>query len=105
MPGNELDERYPSTVQFRQGNATTPDATDLVWLERAMLSIVSMLDKHPKYMDESLPFVLGESYDPLELDLITSHGEEKILMRNATILTIPEFERLEDALKKKRNVD
>ena len=93
--GNELDERYPSMVQFQNGTASVPTATDLVWLDRAMATIMLLCNKHPNYLTESIPGVIGGTYAPLELEIDSSYSKsskEKITLKNALVLTMKDFD-------------
>ena len=92
---NELSHRYPSMVQFQKGNVLVPSATDLVLLQRTMLAFLHLVDHAPEYMNESIRTVVGESYPPYEMDLETSFGKEKVLLSNAIVLTLNEWESLQ----------
>lgn len=96
---------YPSAVVFRKGDPDVPDATELTWLVRALHAQIELLDKHPRFMHETMVELLGLEDDgvedhqrKLELQSSTFGHDDYLVVRNSTVLTMDDVERLRQAV-------
>lgn len=98
------EKMYPSAVVFRKGEPDVADATELVWLTRALNAQIGLLKKHPLFMQETMIDLLGlEEVDrqrKVELQVSTLGNDDYLVIRNSTVLTMEDVERLRAAVKR-----
>jgi hypothetical protein len=99
------EEMYPSAVVFRKGEPDVADATELVWLTRALHAQIELLKKYPLFMQETMVELLGLDNDDgedhqrkVELQVSTFGHDDYLVARNSTVLTMDDVERLRKAV-------
>lgn len=99
------EEMYPSAVVFRKGEPDVADATELVWLTRALIAQIELLKKHPLFMQETMVDLLGldevdgeDHQRKVELQVSTFGHDDYLVVRNSTVLTMDDVERLRKAV-------
>lgn len=93
------EQLYPSAVVFRQGEPNVPNASDLLWLTRALIAQVEMLQKYPLFMQETMLDLLGmgddqEEQRKLEFHCSTLGFDDHLIVRNSTVLTMDDVDKL-----------
>ncbi|RLN26210.1 hypothetical protein BBJ28_00009210 [Nothophytophthora sp. Chile5] len=96
---------YPSAVVFRKGDPSVPDVGELAWLTRALSAQIELVSKQPLFMQHTMGGLLGmDEADgeqrKLELSCKTLGLADQLAIRNSTVLTTQDVERLRKALKK-----
>lgn len=98
---------YPSAVVFKHGDPEIPDVSSLLWLTRALMAQIELLEKHPQFMQSSLADVLGLD-DAAQASDHSRNGEQKrievlgktlgfddhLVVRNSTVLTMSDVEKI-----------
>uniref|UniRef100_H3GGT1 MYND-type domain-containing protein n=1 Tax=Phytophthora ramorum TaxID=164328 RepID=H3GGT1_PHYRM len=98
---------YPSAVVFRQGDPSVPDVAELAWLTRALHAQIELVGKQPLFMQDTMGELLGLD-DPsgeqrkLELNCKTLGLDDRLVVRNSTVLTMQDVERLRKVIKKQQ---
>lgn len=97
--GKYRDEAYyPSAVVFKQGEPEIPDVSSLLWLTRALLAQIELLEKHPLFMQSTLiDFVDEEGGDEqrtFALSTKTLGFDDHLVVRNSTVLTTGDVEKI-----------
>ncbi|POM75486.1 MYND domain containing hypothetical protein, partial [Phytophthora palmivora] len=98
---------YPSAVVFRKGDPSVPDVTELAWLTRALNAQIELISKQPLFMQNTMGELLGlddPSSEPrkLELSCKTLGLDDQLVIRNSTVLTMHDVERLRKVIKKQQ---
>uniref|UniRef100_A0AAV1TR86 MYND-type domain-containing protein n=1 Tax=Peronospora matthiolae TaxID=2874970 RepID=A0AAV1TR86_9STRA len=98
---------YPSAVTFRNGEPSVPDVTELVWLTRALHAQIEVVGNQPYFMQSTMGELLGmDEHDgeqrKLELCCKTFGFDDYLVLRNSTVLTMQDVERLRKVIKKQR---
>ncbi|KAG7392877.1 hypothetical protein PHYPSEUDO_014364 [Phytophthora pseudosyringae] len=103
----EGEPLYPSAVVFRKGDASVPDVAELVWLTRALNAQIELVGKQPLFMQNTMGELLGLD-DPdseprkLELKCKTLGFDDHLVIRNSTVLTMQDVERLRKMVTKRQ---
>lgn len=90
---------YPSAVVFRKGDPSGPDVSELAWLIRALNAQIELVGKQPLFMQNTMEELVGLG-DPnreprkLELKCQTLGFDDHLVIRNSTVLTMQDVERL-----------
>ncbi|OWZ20178.1 hypothetical protein PHMEG_0005438 [Phytophthora megakarya] len=98
---------FPSAVVFRKGDPSVPDVTELAWLTRALNAQIELIGKQPLFMQNTMGELLGLD-DPdseprkLELSCKTLGLNDQLVIRNSTVLTMHDVERLRKVIKKQQ---
>eukprot|EP00644_Phytophthora_capsici_P004807 jgi/Phyca11/4139/fgenesh1_pm.PHYCAscaffold_1_\ len=101
---------YPSAVVFRKGDPSVPDVTELAWLTRALNAQIELISKHQLFMQNTMGELLGLD-DPdkepqkLELNCKTLGFDDQLVVRNSTVLTMHDVERLRKVIKKQQKTE
>ena len=98
---------YPSAVTFRHGDPSVPEVTELVWLIRALNAQIEVVGKQPHFMQSTMGELLGmDGHDgeqrKLELCCKTFGFDDYLVLRNSTVLTMHDVERLRKVITKQR---
>ncbi|CEG40215.1 hypothetical protein L916_11931 [Plasmopara halstedii] len=101
---------YPSAVVFRKGDPSVPDLTELVWLTRALNAQIEVIGKHPLFMQTTIKELLGlddcnSEPSKLELKCKTLGFDDHLVIRNSTVLTMQDVERLREMMRKQSDGD
>lgn len=101
---------YPSAVVFRKGDPSVPDVTELAWLTRALNAQIEVVGNHPLFMQETIEELLGVDERPhepkkLEVQCKTLGVDDQLVIRNSTVLTMQDVERLRQAITKQQGRD
>ncbi|EEY63011.1 uncharacterized protein PITG_14637 [Phytophthora infestans T30-4] len=98
---------YPSAVVFRKGDPSVPDVAELAWLTRALNAQIELVSNQPLFMQNTMGELLGLD-DPsselrkLELNCQTLGHDDYLVIRNSTVLTMHDVERLRKVVKKQQ---
>ncbi|KUF79061.1 Ubiquitin carboxyl-terminal hydrolase 19 [Phytophthora nicotianae] len=96
---------YPSAVVFRKGDPSVPDVSELAWLTRALNAQIELVGKQPLFMQDTMGELLGlDDSEPrkLELQCKTLGHDDHLVIRNSTVLTMHDVERLRKVIKKQQ---
>lgn len=102
---------YPSAVVFKHGDPEIPDVSSLLWLTRALVAQIELLEKHPQFMQSSLADVLGlddaNASDNGEQKRIEIAGktlgfDDHLVVRNSTVLTMGDVEKIRSVVKQQK---
>jgi hypothetical protein len=96
---------YPSAVVFRKGDPSVPDVTELAWLTRALNAQIEIVSNQPLFMQDTMGELLGmDEHDgeqrKLELRCKTLGCDDELVIRNSTVLTMQDVERLRKVIRK-----
>ncbi|CAH0520334.1 unnamed protein product [Peronospora belbahrii] len=101
------DTMYPSAVVFRKGDPGVPDVTELAWLTRALNAQIEVISNQPHFMQDTMGELLGlGEHDgeqrKLKLSCKTFGFNDQLVIRNSTVLTMQDVERLRNVVKKQQ---
>ncbi|CAI5714927.1 unnamed protein product [Peronospora destructor] len=101
------DTLYPSAVVFREGDPSVPDVTELAWLTRGLNAQIEVISNHPLFMQKTMGELLGlDEHDgeqrKLKLSCKTFGFSDQLVIRNSTVLTMQDVERLRKVIKKQQ---
>ncbi|GMF64950.1 unnamed protein product [Phytophthora lilii] len=101
---------YPSAVVFRKGDPSVPDVTELAWLTRALCAQIEIVKNQPLFMQNTMGELLGlddhnGEQRKLELKCKTFGFDDQLVIRNSTVLTMQDIERLRKVIKKQQAGD
>ncbi|KAE9012255.1 hypothetical protein PR003_g8107 [Phytophthora rubi] len=98
---------FPSAVVFRKGDLSVPDVTELAWLTRALNAQIEIVSNQPLFMQDTMGELLGlDEHDgeqrKVELKCKTFRFDDELVIRNSTVLTMHDVERLRKVVKKQQ---
>ncbi|KAJ0403789.1 hypothetical protein ATCC90586_003781 [Pythium insidiosum] len=105
------EELYPTAMVFKFGEPDIPTAADLVWLTRALIAHSELLEKHPLFMQATVGALLGLDEDEngveqeqpkVEFACKTLGFDDHLVIRNSSVLTMQDVEKLRAYVKKQR---
>ncbi|EGZ13153.1 hypothetical protein PHYSODRAFT_510777 [Phytophthora sojae] len=103
----KLEALYPSAVVFRKGVPSVPDVTELAWLTRALNAQIEIVSNQPLFMQNTMGELLGldehnGEQRKVELKCKTFGLDDELVIRNSTVLTMQDVERLRKVIKKQQ---
>ncbi|DBA01762.1 TPA: hypothetical protein N0F65_010172 [Lagenidium giganteum] len=98
------EQLYPSAVVFKHGEPSVPTASDLLWLTRGLLAYIELLEKHQYFMQTSMIDLLGledvgEETHKVSISCKSLGFDDKLVVRNSTVLTMEDVEKLRQVVK------
>lgn len=97
---------YPSAVVFKQGEPEIPDVSSLLWLTRALVAQIELLEKHPLFMQSTLADFVGleggDEQRTFEFSTKTLGFDDHLVVRNSTVLTTDDVEKIRDIVEKQK---
>ncbi|GMF44163.1 unnamed protein product [Phytophthora fragariaefolia] len=107
IPKVKGEALYPSAVVFRKGDPSVPDITELTWLTRALSAQIEIVSNQPLFMQNTMGELLGlDEHDgeqrKVELKCKTFGFNDELVIRNSTVLTMHDVERLRKVIQKQQ---
>ncbi|RLN47027.1 hypothetical protein BBJ29_004141 [Phytophthora kernoviae] len=98
------EDLYPSPVVFRKGDPSVPDVSELAWLTRSLNAQIELVGNQPLFMQNTMGELLGleDEQHKLELSCKTLGFDDQLVIRNSTVLTMHDVERLRQVMQKQQ---
>ncbi|KAI9912115.1 hypothetical protein PsorP6_008983 [Peronosclerospora sorghi] len=100
---------YPSAVVFHHGTPSVPDVTELAWITRALTAHIEIIGHQPQFMRKTMGAWIGMEEEDgeqgkVELSCETFGWKYELGIRNSTVLTMQDVERLRKVMQRKEHV-
>ncbi|KAI9913443.1 hypothetical protein PsorP6_005443 [Peronosclerospora sorghi] len=103
----DVESLYPSSVVFRHGKTSVPDVTQLEWLTRALTAQIEIIGHQPQFMRKTMGAWIGMEEEDgeqgkVDLSCETFGWKDELVIRNSTVLTMKNVERLRKVMQAQR---